>query len=241
MVNQKKGSNKMDRQTCLYVRVSKDTQENSIDTQIELLKKYCEYKDLTPTKTFLDFGKSGGSIKGRDRFNEMMKMVKEDKIDKIITTSLSRFSRNTMDLLKSVEDLKEHNTDLVVLKENITSLYDPIGMFFLTILGSIYTLERGLISERTKDVLTTKRNNMEVSGTTPFGLNRVGDMWVNNKREQFMLGKIERLRFQGKSYKTISDYLNRNGYSNKSGGFFTKHSVGSLVKNRGFVVSQGGN
>ena len=114
-------------------------------------------------------------------------------------------------------------------------------MFFITILGSIYTLERGLISERTKDVLNHKRLNGEVSGTTPFGLNRVGDKWVDNQKEQFMLRKIERLRFQGKSYKTISDYLNRNGYSNKSGGFFTKHSVGSLVKNRGFVVSKGGN
>ncbi len=236
-----KGNDKMDRQTCLYVRVSKDTQENSIDTQIELLQKYCDYKDLKVTKTFLDFGKSGGSIKGRDRFNEMMKMVEEDKIDKIITTSLSRFSRNTLDLLKSVDTLREHNTDLIVLKENISSLYDPIGYFFVSILGSIYTLERGLISERTKDVLNHKRLNMEVSGTTPFGLNRVGDKWIENKKESFMLRKIKRLRFQGKSYKTISDFLNRNGYTNKSGGIFTKHSVGSIVKNRGFVVSQGGN
>ena len=53
-----------------------------------------------------------------------------------------------MDLLNSVDTLKDNNTDLIVLKENISSLYDPIGMFFITILGSIYTLERGLISER---------------------------------------------------------------------------------------------
>ena len=62
-----------------------------------------------------------------------------------------------------------------------------------------------------------------------------------NEREQFMLRKIERLRFQGKSYKNICDFLNRNGYTNKSGSNFTKYSVGSIVKNRGFVVRDSGN
>ena len=231
----------MDKMNCLYVRVSKDTQENSIDTQLELLKKYCQYKELNIDKTFIDFGKSGGSIKGRDEFNKMMKLVQGGNVSKIITTSLSRFSRNTMDLLSSVDTLKENNTDLIVLKENISSLYDPIGMFFVSILGSIYTLERGLISERTKDVLRHKRLNMEVSGTTPIGYDRIGDSLIENEKEQFMLRKIKRLRFQGRSYQDISRVLNRNGYTNKSGGNFTKHSVGSIVKNRGFVVGRGGN
>tara|TARA_R100001443_G_scaffold111884_2_gene125027 strand:- start:2079 stop:2774 length:696 start_codon:yes stop_codon:yes gene_type:complete len=231
----------MDKMNCLYVRVSKDTQENSIDTQLELLKKYCQYKELNIDKTFIDFGKSGGSIKGRDEFNKMMKLVQGGNVSKIITTSLSRFSRNTMDLLSSVDTLKENNTDLIVLKENISSLYDPIGMFFVSILGSIYTLERGLISERTKDVLRHKRLNMEVSGTTPIGYDRIGDSLIENEKEQFMLRKIKRLRFQGRSYQDISRFLNRNGYTNKSGGNFTKHSVGSIVKNRGFVVGRGGN
>ena len=230
----------MDKMTCLYVRVSKDTQENSIDTQIELLKNYCKYKNLKIDKTFIDFGKSGGTTKGRDEFNKMISMVSENKIEKIITTSLSRFSRNTMDLLNSVDILREHNTDLIVLKENISSLYDPIGMFFITILGSIYTLERGLISERTKDVLNHKRINNEVFGTTPIGFDRNGDNLIENQKEQFMLRKIKRLRYKGQSYKQISDFLNRNGYTNKSGNNFTKFSVGSIVKNRGFVVGRGG-
>ena len=231
----------MDKITCCYVRVSKDTQENSIDTQLDQIKKYCEYKDIIINKTFIDFGKSGGSVKGRDEFNEMMKLVEGGNVSKIITTSLSRFSRNTMDLLNSVDTLREHNTDLIVLKENISSLYDPIGYFFVSILGSIYTLERGLISERTKDVLRHKKLNNEVSGTTPIGFNRVGNKLVENDKESFMLRKIKTLRGQGKSYKDISDFLNRNGYTNKSGNNFTKYSVGSIVKNRGFVVRDSGN
>lgn len=145
-----------------------------------------------------------------------------------------------MDLLNSVDILREHNTDLIVLKENISSLYDPIGMFFITILGSIYTLERGLISERTKDVLNHKRINNEVFGTTPIGFDRNGNNLIENQKEQFMLRKIKRLRYKGQSYKQISDFLNRNGYTNKSGDNFTKFSVGSIVKNRGFVVGRGG-
>ena len=82
---------------------------------------------------------------------------------------------------------------------------------------------------------------MEDSGTTPTGFDRIGDNLIENEKEQFMLRKIKRLRLQGSSYKTICDFLNRNGYTNKSGGNFTKHSVGSIVKNRGFVVSQVGN
>lgn len=230
----------MDKKTCLYIRVSKDTQENSVDTQMELLLNYCKYRGIKHDQVYLDFGKSGGTTKGRDRFNEMMSEVRKGTIKTILTTSLSRFSRNTLDLLKSVDILKENKTDLVVLKENISSLYDPIGMFFITILGSIYTLERGLISERTKDVLKHKRENLEVSGTTPIGFDRVGDKWVENQKEQFMLRKIKTLRFKGQSYKQISDFLNRNGYFNKSGEIFTKYSVSSIVKNRGFVVNRSG-
>ena len=135
-----------------YERCSLDEQLNSIDTQHQLIKKYCHLKDFNLTGSFVDFGISGGSIKNRTEYQKMLDMVIDGKVDVIICSSLSRLSRNTLDLLNLVQLFQVNNVQLIVIKENI-DLQTPMGKFFVSILGSIYDLERNLISDRTKDVL----------------------------------------------------------------------------------------
>ena len=196
-----------------YIRVSTDKQDNSVETQKDMLRSYSKIHGIKIDDYFIDFGISGKETTKRDKYLELMDLVKVGKINTIITTSLSRWSRNTLDLLNSIEIIKKHNTDLIVIKENIPSLKTPIGQFFTEILGSVYSLERRLTSERTKDVIRNKKISGKVYSRTPYGFDKDGNQLVENTYEQKVLRKIKNLRKKGESYLSISRFLNRNNHS----------------------------
>ena len=223
-----------------YIRVSTDSQENSVLTQKEMINSYSKLHGIEIDDYFTDFGISGKSIIKRKKYLELMELVIEEKVNTIITTSLSRWSRNTLDLLNSIETLKKYKVDFQVIKEQV-SLKTAMGEFFCSILGSIYTLERKLTSERTKDVIQNKKRNGKVYSRTPYGYDKKPtneldikgnpkNVLVENPLEQRVLRKINRLRVKGDSYNSISKFLNRNKYTTKMGKKFTKENVYSLLK-----------
>jgi DNA invertase Pin-like site-specific DNA recombinase len=194
-----------------------------------MIENYSKLKGLEIDDYFVDFGISGKNTIKREKYLELMELVEDGKIDTIVTTSLSRWSRNTLDLLKSVEVLKKHKVSFEVIKEQV-SLNSPMGEFFVSILGSIYTLERQLTSERTKDVIKNKKMNGKVYSRIPYGYDSKDGMLIENPLEQRLLRKILRLRTKGDSYNSISKFLNRNKYTTKMGKKFTKENVYSLLK-----------
>ena len=119
-----------------YIRVSTDQQGNSVISQKEIISSYSKLKGIEIDDYFVDFGISGKNTIKREKYLELMELVEDGKIDTIVTTSLSRWSRNTLDLLKSVEVLKKHKVSFEVIKEQV-SLNSPMGEFFVSILGSI--------------------------------------------------------------------------------------------------------
>ena len=212
-----------------YIRVSTDSQENSVLTQKEMINSYSKLHGIEIDDYFTDFGISGKSIIKREKYLELMELVKEGKVNTIITTSLSRWSRNTLDLLNSIEILKKYKVDFQVIKEQV-SLKTAMGEFFCSILGSIYTLERKLTSDRTKDVIKNKKMNGMVYSRTPFGYDNKNGELIENPYEQKVLRKINRLRNDGNSYLKISRFLNRNNHTTKMGKKWTKENVYSLLK-----------
>ena len=213
-----------------YIRVSTDQQENSVLSQKEMIDNYSKLNGMKVDDYFIDFGISGKETTKRDKYLELMNLVKVGKINTIITTSLSRWSRNTLDLLNSIEIIKKHNTDLIVIKENIPSLKTPMGQFFTEILGSVYSLERRLTSERTKDVIRNKKVSGKVYSRTPYGFDKNGNQLVENTYEQKVLRKIRDLRKKGESYLSISRFLNRNNHKTKTGKSWSKENVYSLLR-----------
>ncbi|OKZ84833.1 MAG: hypothetical protein BHW04_11275 [Clostridium sp. 29_15] len=85
-------------------------------------------------------------IQRREKFNNMIEDCKSGKIDMIITKSISRFARNTLDTLNYVRTLKELGIGVVFEKENIDTL-DSKGEVLLTILSSLAQDESRSISE----------------------------------------------------------------------------------------------
>ncbi len=212
-----------------YIRTSTDKQQNSIDTQIDTIQKYCDYKQIVSERHFVDFGISGKTC-DRPKFNELMNLVKNNEIEKVIITELSRLGRNLLETLEVVEIFKKHNVDLVVLKENI-SLKSPTGRMFLNLLLTLSQFEREQTSNRVKSVLAFKKENNQVYGTIPYGKRLKNGILVDHERELFMLKKIKTLKCKGESYGNITKYLNRNDYLKKNGSTFNVDSVKKIVKN----------
>lgn len=122
-----------------YCRVStkQDEQLNSYEVQTQY---YTEKINSEPkwclAGIYADKGITGTSTKNRDAFNRMIRDCKKGKIDRIITKSISRFSRNTLDCLKYVRMLKEINVDIFFEEQGLHST-DPGAEFYITIYGSI--------------------------------------------------------------------------------------------------------
>jgi len=101
-----------------YIRVYTDKQDNSVETQKDILRSYSKIHGIKIDDYFIDFGISGKETTKRQKYNELMDLVIGSKI----TTSLSRWFRNTLDLLNSIEIIKKHNTDLIMIKKNFRFL-----------------------------------------------------------------------------------------------------------------------
>ena len=97
-----------------YIRVSTEMQENSVIAQQEMIEHYSKLNGIDVDEYFMDFGISGGSTMKREKYLELQELIKQGKVDTLITTSLSRWSRNTLDLLQSIELLKKYKVDFLV-------------------------------------------------------------------------------------------------------------------------------
>ncbi len=98
---------------------------------------------------FADDGITGTNTKKREEFNRMIEECMSGKIDMIITKSISRFARNTLDCLKYIRQLKDKNIAVFFEKENINTM-DSKGEIMLTIMASLAQQESQSLSQNVK-------------------------------------------------------------------------------------------
>ena len=140
------------RRVAAYARVSTDSEEQqtSYEAQVDYYTRYIRGKEETDdwefVKVYTDEGISATNTKRRDGFNTMVRDALNGKIDLIITKSVSRFARNTVDSLTTVRKLKERGVEVYFEKENIYTL-DSKGELLITIMSSLAQEESRSISE----------------------------------------------------------------------------------------------
>jgi DNA invertase Pin-like site-specific DNA recombinase len=137
------------RRTAAYARVSTDSEEQltSYEAQVDYYTKYIkERADWEFVGVYTDEGISATNTKKRDGFKQMIADALDGKIDLIITKSVSRFARNTVDSLVTVRQLKEKGVEVYFEKENIYTL-DSKGELLITIMSSLAQEESRSISE----------------------------------------------------------------------------------------------
>jgi DNA invertase Pin-like site-specific DNA recombinase len=142
-------SAKVKRKVAGYARVSTEyeEQQTSYEAQIEYYTNYIRNRDNWEfVKVYTDEGISATSTAHRDGFNAMIEDALSGKIDLIITKSVSRFARNTVDSLTTIRKLKERGIECYFEKENIWT-FDGKGELLLTIMSSLAQEESRSISE----------------------------------------------------------------------------------------------
>lgn len=105
-----------------YARVSTDSDEQftSYEAQVDYYTRFIQsHPDWEFVKVYTDEGISGTDTRHREGFNEMIEDALAGKIDLIVTKSVSRFARNTVDSLVTIRKLKEHGCECYFEKENI--------------------------------------------------------------------------------------------------------------------------
>ena len=134
----------------IYLRLSKDDERAgeslSIENQRKILTKYVQEQGWSIYDTYIDEGISGTNTKHREGFKEMIADALDGKIDLIVTKSVSRFARNTVDSLVTIRKLKENGVECYFEKEGIYT-FDGKGELLITIMSSLAQEESRSISE----------------------------------------------------------------------------------------------
>ncbi len=199
-----------------YARVSTDQDEqlSSYEAQVDF---YTRYINNNPEWEFVavyaDEGISGTNTKKRDGFNRMVADALSGKIDLILTKSISRFARNTVDTLTTIRQLKSKGVEVYFEKENIYTL-DSKGEIMLTIMSSLAQEESRSISE---NVTWGIRRSME-EGKVSFACKHfLGYEKDSNgqlrivEEEAEIVRSIYKMFLDGETVRVIADSLTSRG------------------------------
>ena len=230
-----------------YARVSTDSDEqlSSYEAQVEF---YTNHIQNNPAWEFIevytDEGITGTNTKKRDGFNRMIADALDGKIDLIITKSVSRFARNTVDSLITVRELKAKGVEVYFEKENIYTL-DSKGELFITIMSSLAQEESRSISE---NVTWGKRKSVaDGKVTIPYkqflGYEKgEDDLPKIVETEAKIIRQIYALFLEDKTYRSIAGILTEQGILSPRGkqkwGVQTVRSILSNEKYKGCALLQ---
>lgn len=154
-----------------YIRVS--TLDQNIDRQEVLMK------DLGVDKIFID--RCSGKNTNRAQLQEMMQFARSG--DVVIVESISRFARNTKDLLNLIDRLVNKDVQFVSKKEAIDTT-TPTGRFMLTVFGAVSELEREYILQRQKEGIAIAKQKGKYKGRSRLddsNFDSIYKLWINKQ------------------------------------------------------------
>ena len=226
-----------------YCRVSTDKEDqlNSFEAQKAFFSEYTKRNDLNLIKIYADEGITGTSTKKRDEFNKMMSDSSSGIFDCILVKDVSRFARNTVDLLKSTRKLKANGVNVIFITGNMQT--NESSEVILSIFGALAQEESANTSKRVK---FGKRINAE-KGKVPnfcYGYIKTKGDYFNlqiNEQEAEIVREIFDLYVnQGYGTHKISKILNARGLKSLRGVNWTTTAVSRILKNKlyaGYVVN----
>ena len=213
---------KKKRRTAAYARVSTDSEEQltSYSAQVDYYTNYIKSRDDWDfVSVYTDEGITGTNTKHREGFKRMVADALAGKIDLIVTKSVSRFARNTVDSLTTVRQLKEKGVEIYFEKENIWTL-DSKGELLITIMSSLAQEESRSISENC--TWGQRKRFADGKVTVPFkrflGYDRGPDgNLVLNKDEAVIIRRIYSMFLQGMTPHGIAARLTADGIKSPGG------------------------
>ena len=217
-----------------YCRVSTDKEDqlNSLEAQKQFFTEYTQRTGDVLVRLYADEGISGTKIKNRKEFLRMMKDAEQGLFDMVVVKDISRFARNTVDLLQNIRKLKSLGIETQFLTANMTSMGN--SEFVLTIFGALAQEESANTSKRVK---FGKKLNAE-KGRVPnlvYGYDKtIGDYFhlTINETEANAIRQIYQWYTQeGYGASKIAAMLNDRGLKTKRNCQWSQNAVCRILTN----------
>lgn len=219
-----------------YCRVSteEEEQQSSYEAQCSYYTdKIMTNPEWTMAGIFADEGITGTSTKKREDFNRMIRKCRQKKIDLILTKSISRFARNTLDCLRYVRALKELGIGVYFEKENINTLQMDTELI-LTFMGAFAQSESESISANVKwgkkQAMREGKVNFPISRLYGYTTDENGELVIQVEQAE-IVKEIYRKFLLGHSVRMIRDALNADGIPAKGGKEWQFASVQGIITN----------
>lgn len=226
------------KKVCAYCRVSRNTadQLNSYARQIRVYTDLIRRNpDWQMVEIFADEGITGTSASKRPEFQRMLKLCEQKQIDLIITKSISRFARNTMEALDIVRKLKILGIGVQFEKEGINTLSLGDEMLLNTF-TAIAQEESIAISERIRYSNTKRMESGDfIDGNAPYGYRMVDRVLIPKEDEAQIVRDIFDQYLKGASTHEIARNLNDAGIPGKFGSTWKVSTIRYILRNEKYI------
>lgn len=230
-----------------YARVSteEEKQVNALAKQVQENRDVIAAKGWELVDEYVDEGKSGTKVKGRDEYQRLLADMALDRFDIIVIKSQDRLNRNTRDWYIFADHLNKSGKRLFLYMEN---------KFYVPSEDALITGIKAILAEEYSRDLSKKLNNSNqrriekakkgepvsaMGNGQTYGYRIVNKSWVIDPEEAEIVRKMYELYLDLHSVRKVRDALNELGYRNKSGRLFTSEVVARVVKNemhKGWLV-----
>lgn len=220
---------------CAYCRVSTndDGQYHSYDTQTEYYKSLIQKNpDWEFCGIYADEGISGTSKWGREDFQRMLEECEKGRIDLILTKSITRFARNTVDTITTVRHLKEIGVSVYFEKERLNTMTEE-SEGVLTIYGAVAQQESENISQNVHwSAVRRFRRGTFVLSRRPYGFHKDEEKELAIKEDEAeWIRRMASMYMNGMSGVRIAEQLNRNQVAAPYGGKWSSEAVLRILFN----------
>ncbi len=227
------------RRVAAYARVSKDTERlmHSVSAQVSYYSKLIQSNpEWEYAGVYADSGISGTGIRERDAFQRLIADCEAGKIDIVLTKSISRFARNTVDLLETVRRLKELGVEVRFEKEHINS-FSGDGELMMTIIASFAQEEVRSTSENIKwGIRNGYANGIDVARNKKvYGYRHDGEKYIIQEDEAEIVRYIFKSITDGIAPNVIVKELNARGAKTWRGHDFCYSNLNIILRNEIYI------
>lgn len=221
-----------------YCRVSTDSKDqlNSYRTQIGYYTNFiAQHPGWELADIYADEGITGTSLEKRDEFKRMLADCRAGKISRILVKSVSRFARNTLELIETTRELKDLGV-VVVFEEQGIDTAQMLGEMQLTLLAMAAQEESTSISKNMRWSIQKRMDaGTYLGNTAPFGYRLEDGQLKIEETEAAVVRRIFEMRLSGMGQVAITQELNRQGIQPMDGKPWTVYRVRYILSNERYI------
>lgn len=223
----------MNANAVLYMRMSTDKQDNSIESQRQVLKNFAKNNKYIILKEYVDKGVSGREAKKRPSFLRMIEDSEKNLFTIILIYDTSRFARNLEEFIVYKSTLKRSGIDLISVTE--PKVDEDTSLITDAMLGALNEMYSRKLSKSVKRGMLHKAQQGIYQTPPPFGYYKKNGEINIIEEEAIIVRQIFDIFLQYKSFYSVAVKLNELGIKTRSNKLWSSTDIKRMLKNRGYI------